>query len=282
MGNSSYSIENRNLRSAKMGYTSADFNDIFTQNKKHKVHELMDSKGITFRESRDSAEHPNSIPIIIALDVTGSMGHIPHHLIKEGLPNLVGGIIQNGIPDPQILFLAIGDHEVDSAPLQVGQFESGDEELDMWLTRTYVEGGGGGNGGESYGLAHYFASHYCHTDHWDKRVQKGILITIGDEPNLKNYPSRVFKEISNNGDIPTYTDVELVNKAKEKWNVFHIIPGREARSGTKDYWNELLGDNSIWVDSYTEIPQLIKDLVLNNNSTLQNNNKSSDNIKISL
>jgi hypothetical protein len=45
-----------------------------------------------------------SIPIIVALDVTGSMGRIPHDLAKVGLPNMMGGIIEHGIPRPQILF----------------------------------------------------------------------------------------------------------------------------------------------------------------------------------
>lgn len=37
------------------------------------------------RECRDSEEHPESLPIIIALDVTGSMGMVPHSLITGGL-----------------------------------------------------------------------------------------------------------------------------------------------------------------------------------------------------
>ncbi|STD12570.1 hypothetical protein [Chryseobacterium carnipullorum] len=40
----------------------------------------------------------------------------------------MGGIIQGGVPDPALLFLGIGDHECDAYSLQVGQFESGDEE----------------------------------------------------------------------------------------------------------------------------------------------------------
>lgn len=38
------------------------------------------------RECRDSEEHPETTPIIIALDVTGSMGRIPHDLVKNQLP----------------------------------------------------------------------------------------------------------------------------------------------------------------------------------------------------
>lgn len=147
MGGGSYSFESRSLRSESLGYTTKSANEIFEQNRKRMIHESMVPSKALLREARDSQAHPHSIPIVLALDVTGSMGHIPHYLVKEGLPNLMAGIIQRGVPDPQILFLPIGDHECDHYPLQVTQFESADEELDMWLTRTYIESGGGGNNG---------------------------------------------------------------------------------------------------------------------------------------
>ena len=40
-------------------------------------HPLMNPKGVRLRESRDSADHPQSLGIAFALDVTGSMGEIP-------------------------------------------------------------------------------------------------------------------------------------------------------------------------------------------------------------
>ena len=87
-------------RARKMGYASKSAGEIFTQNAKRKAHESMNPNGITFREARDSEVHPNTVPIFLGLDVTGSMGHIPHELIKDGLPKLMGGIIQGGVPDP--------------------------------------------------------------------------------------------------------------------------------------------------------------------------------------
>ncbi|RXM51430.1 hypothetical protein BOQ60_26535, partial [Chryseobacterium sp. CH1] len=42
------------------------------------------------------------------------MGHIPHELIREGLPKLMGGIIQSGVPESCTAFSwGIGDHEMD-------------------------------------------------------------------------------------------------------------------------------------------------------------------------
>ena len=261
MGGASYSFSNRELRSHSLGYKTKGRDDIFEQNKKRRIHEQMDPQGVVIRESRDSENHPLSIPIIIALDLTGSMGHIPHELVKEGLPKIMSGIIQHGIPDPQVLFLGVGDHECDKAPLQISQFESGDEELDMWLTRTYIESGGGANAGESYGLAHYFAATHCVTDNWEKRNQKGLLFTIGDEPNLKSYPSTALKEITGNGDVATFTDKQILEKAQEKWEVYHIMPGKETR-GARDYWKDLLGQNLIWVDKSEMVADAIRDIVI--------------------
>jgi len=263
MGYSSYSTSNAEYtRAAKSTLTnSIDVN--FKQNVERKAHESMKSQGIEVRESRDSAAHPLSFPIIIGLDLTGSMQEIPQNLIQVGLPKLISSIIQGGIQSPSLLFLGVGDHECDDEPLQVAQFESGDEELDMWLHRTYLEGGGGGNSGESYSLAHYFAAKHTATDHWDKRGQKGVLITIGDEPNLKTYPSAAMKEVMGNGDIGSYSDTRLLLDAQDRWEVYHINPkGGNTWRNTKGYWVQFLGENYIETGDYKNIPDIIRDIVL--------------------
>lgn len=147
MGSSTYSYSDRTFRAKSAGYYDKPADDVFTQSKKREIHESMDTKKITLRECRDSEAHPFTVPIVLTLDVTGSMHDIPKDLIKDGLPTMMSGMIQNGVKDASLLFLAVGDHECDNAPLQVGQFESGDSELDLWLTRTWLEGGGGANAG---------------------------------------------------------------------------------------------------------------------------------------
>lgn len=220
----------------------------------------MNPNGVDIRESRDSKEHPDSVPVIIALDVTGSMGHIPHHLVKEGLPHIVQTIIDEGIKHPQILFLGIGDHTCDRAPLQVGQFESSDELLDKWLTDLYLEGGGGGNDGESYLLAWYFADKFTSTDHWDKRQKKGIIFTIGDEPTLHSLPVAAQKSIMGPGQYKAITSAELLKSVGERYDVFHlhILQGHNGRrQEVKDGWKELLGDNALHVQNQDQIPEVI-------------------------
>ncbi len=262
MGGTRYNLDDRILRAKAAGYSSKTINDIFTQNKEKRVHESMNPNGVLFREARDSGVHPFSFPIILALDVTGSMGHIPHELVKEGLPKLMGGIIEEGLPDAALLFMGIGDHECDAYPLQVGQFESGDKELDMWLTRTYIESGGGGNAGESYLLAWYFAAFHTKTDAYEKRGQKGLLLTIGDEPNLKTLPASAIKEIIGNGQ-QSYSDLELLAEAQKRYEVYHVsVPHSHRAAMAEIGWKEILGQNCISVTDYKNIPDVIKSIVI--------------------
>jgi len=263
MGGGTYSLESRSVRAKTLGYLTKSADEIFEQNKKKKIHESMEPAKALLRESRDSETHPNSVPIIIALDVTGSMRKIPYALIKEGLPKMVGNMIQKGVSDPAILFLGIGDHENDKAPLQVGQFESGDPELDLWLTRTWLEGGGGGNEGESYSLAWYFAANHTVTDSLEKRGQKGFLFTIGDEPCLKTLPKRAIEEIMGEPVQSNFTDVQLLNAAQKKFEVFHLhmMQGSGGYSSL-GYWEDLLGQRCLQVDNYDNVGEIISDTVV--------------------
>ncbi len=266
MGNSSYSIGDRQTRATTMNYASASRDSLFKQNVERKIHESMNPKGILFRECMDSEAHPHAIPIQLYLDVTGSMGHIPHEMIKNGLPTLMGSLIQNGVNDAALMFGAIGDHECDSYPLQVAQFESGDAELDMWLTRSYLEGGGGGNAGESYLLAWYFAANHVKTDAFDKRKQKGFVFTIGDEPCLKNLPVSAVKGIMVDTAVgqANYTREDLLAAAQKENHVYHIHINHGSR-GFDPAWKEMLGDNLIQISDHTTISKVISDIILSHN-----------------
>jgi hypothetical protein len=260
MGMGAYSIDDRAIRAEKLGYTSKPASAIFS----HELSNAMNPNGVMLRESRDSEEHPNTVSIILALDVTGSMGSIPHFLVKEGLPNIMGNIIQRGIKDPQLLFLAVGDHECDRCPLQVGQFESSDELLDKWLTDVYLEGGGGGNAGESYLLAWYFAGFHTVLDSFEKRQQKGFLFTIGDEPTLSEIPAKALEKIMGKGQHKSYPASVLLDKARERYHVYHLHI-KETSAGsqktTQDGWKQLMGDNLILVDKHNEIAKIIPEIV---------------------
>lgn len=272
MGNTSYSSSDRETRSFTDGYRTKSVNQIFKQNVERRIHKDMDPKGVIFRESCDSETHPFTIPIQLYLDVTGSMGHIPHEMIKDGLPTLMGSLIQNGVKDAALMFGCIGDHECDQYPLQVAQFESGDAELDMWLTRSYLEGGGGGNAGESYLEAWYFAANHVKTDAYDKRKAKGFVFTIGDEPCLKNLPLSAIKSLM--GDSAkgqgSFTREELLAAAQIQNHVYHIHLNHGGR-GCDPVWKEMLGQNLIEISDYKTVSKVISDIILSHSDILKTN-----------
>lgn len=256
------SIRKTKLYSKGIDVDSMSRDQIF---KSRSLNSAMNPYGVQLRESRDSVEHPESLAIIFGLDVTGSMMQVPHFLVKEGLPHIMGKLIQKGIEHPQVLFVAIGDHECDNAPLQIGQFESGDDQLDQWLTDVYLEGGGGGNAGESYLLAWYFAGYHTSIDCFEKRGTKGFLITIGDEPCLKTLPQRSLKGIMGDGQYEDFKHFDLLSKAQEKYDVYHINvtqTGKGRLKETQDSWSQLLADRFINVDRQEDIADVISDLII--------------------
>lgn len=264
MGCGIYSSTAREMRAVENGYYSKSSREIFTE---RSLNSEMSPYGLDVRESRDSAEHPDSFPIIIALDVTGSMGSIPTYLVKKGLPAIMDKIINAGIKDPQVLFLGIGDHECDSTPLQVGQFESSDDLLDHWLTKVYIEGGGGGNDGESYLLAWDIAAKHTSTDAWDKRKKKGLCVTIGDEKTLKSVPLSDMRKLygpEHAGQAAADADT-LFETASEKWECFHInltstYSGK--RDSVQSFWKQLCGDHCVIVDDKEKVADVIADLAI--------------------
>ena len=219
---------------------------LFTQ---RSCHPLMDPRGVGLRESRDSAQHPNSLAIAFALDVTGSMGAVPERLARHDLPGLMKRLGDFGVPDPQVLFMAVGDAFDDRAPLQVGQFESTAELMDQWLTWTWLEGGGGGGDRESYDLALYFAARHLDLDCHRKRGQRGYLFLTGDEKPYSHVSRKAVKQWLGDElevDLPLASVVEEVQHAFEP---FFLIPDLERRVECERAWRDLLGDHVVCLES---------------------------------
>lgn len=256
MGYGGYSFE------AHQAITTAR-RDVPTQQvfRQRDVHPLMRPQGIKVRESRDSTGHPRSIGIVLALDVTGSMGEIPERLAKEELPNLMRMLGDHGIADPQVLFMAIGDAFHDRAPLQVGQFESTAELMDQWLTWTWLEGQGGTPGHESYELALYFAGRHLELDCLRLRNQRGYLFITGDEkpyPQLSRTAVRTVLEDELEEDLPLAVVVEEASRAVEP---FFLIPDLDRRAGCERAWRDLLGDRVICMESPKDTTACIAGIV---------------------
>ncbi|MEM6528453.1 MAG: hypothetical protein AAF653_09165 [Chloroflexota bacterium] len=213
-----------------------------------KPHPTMDPHGVTFRESRDSAEHPTSNAIAVLFDVTGSMRKVPVELQKY-LPQLLGLLLyKDYIPSPQILFGAIGDAYSDRVPLQVGQFES-DNRMDEHLQNTVLEGGGGGTGHESYEMALYFMARHTSIDCYEKRRKKGYLFVIGDEKAYTTIKrDQVQQHIGDGMEDDIMLLEDLIPQVKEKYHVYHIIPtvtSHGRNPAMYDFWKEYLGEQHV-------------------------------------
>ena len=260
MGGGPSSFDNASARSTS--YRTQSREQIFSN---RGLDPLMNIKG-KVRESCDSEEHPKSYPIIIGLDVTGSMGQVPENLIKEAFPEIMKAVIEKGVEHAQVCFVGIGDHYSDDAPIQVGQFETSDELTEKWLKAIYIEGGGGGNNGESYQLAWYFAAYHTKIDSYEKRGIKGTLITIGDEPCHGAIQGSVLKQLFGEGEGEMLTSV-LFKEVQKKWDVYHINVNDYAneRYGSDRRWRELIGgDRMIQSESMEskEIGQIISSLII--------------------
>ena len=229
--------------------------------------EAYDPKLITMRESCDSDNNPNATPIILASDVTGSMGHIAHKLMKDGINTVITEIYdRKPVTDPHIMVMAIGDARCDNAPLQATQFEAdiclADQVRDLW-----IEGYGGGNGGESYSGAHLFAAMKCNIDAAKKRNQKGFLFTIGDEPchdgMTRDQASR-FLGINLEADVMAQEAVAL---AQRYWEVFHIVLVNEGycshdrRQEVLDNWHEILPERTISLENLDALAETIVSII---------------------
>jgi hypothetical protein len=217
--------------------------------------------GQNIRESRDNAEHPQSTPIAVFFDETGSMGQVPRQL-QADLAKLFGLLVDQGMcADPQIMMGAYGDAEIDSVPLQAGQFES-DNRVDEALNNLFLEGGGGGNGHEHSAFAWYFVANHTDTDNFNKRGKKGYLFTIGDE-TTGTIPRQAIQQFAGGNTETDVTPKQALAMANEKWNVFHIVIDNWAAKdqGSIAHYTNLLGGNCIVVENINEIAETIATII---------------------
>jgi hypothetical protein len=217
---------------------------------------------ILVRESRDSADNPNSTPIILAADVTASMGMISHNLMQTGLNTLAKEIYdRKPVSDPHIMVMAIGDAKTDSAPAQATQFEA-DISLADQVRELWIESGGGGNGGESYSLAHYFAAAKTVSDSWEKRRKKGYLFTIGDEPIHDGLTAAEVEKVFGISPQGNMSAQDCVDMAMKTYEVFHIVLKNEGDARYNlptvlDRWQKIIGQRVILLDDYTKLAEVV-------------------------
>ena len=226
------------------------------------INKDLDPYGVKMRESCDSEEHPNSNAVIIGLDVTGSMGYLAEEIAKNALNTLITEMYDNkSIIDPQLMIAAIGDSYCDRSPLQVSQFES-DIRIAEQLQQIYFESGGGGNGGESYSLLYYFAARHTSIDCMNKRNQKGVLFTIGDECCHDFIPADHIKKVFGDEESGPVKFEDIFNEVSKMYEVYHIVIGDDGNyHDSKNNWRKKIGERAIIIDDRSDvnrIPQIIE------------------------
>lgn len=232
-----------------------------------KAHESLDpakrnASGRLLRESRDSVEHPNSVPIVVGFDATGSMGGIPR-IAQKNLTKLFQLILDKKyVTDPQIAITSYGDAYTDRVPLQLSQFES-DNRIDTNLDNLFLEGGGGGNGGETQGLLWYFLANHVVTDAYEKRGKRGYLFIIADEVSLDITAKQVMDTLGISADEVRSEDLTVdgvVRHLKEQWDTYIILEDNWSakRQGSRAFYTRLFGaDHIIDAEGYENIAELI-------------------------
>lgn len=224
---------------------------------------LLDPFNVT-RECCDSADHPSTFPVILALDVTGSMGQAAVEVAKQ--LNVIMTDLYDQNPDVQFMIMGIGDFAYDKCPLQVSQFEA-DIRIAEQLDKLYFEFGGGGNYFESYTAAWYFALHHTRLDAW-KRGKKGIIITMGDERLNPYIPARggsvsLTGVTGDNvqGDIETD---DLFADVAEKYHIYHLnVDHRKGfdGDGIRRSWLSILDEEHFRTVTVNGIAQAIVEIV---------------------
>lgn len=243
--------------------TTDSLADTFTSSKQafvaRRIDEAMNPKNVV-RECCDTEEHPNTIPIILALDVTGSMGSTAIEVQKKLNPIMVQ--IYDRVKDAEIMVMAIGDLAYDDSPIQLSQFES-DIRIAENLDKIYFENGGGGNDYESYTAAWYMGLKHCKLDCW-KRGKKGLIITMGDEPINPYLPANPLNSATGDTNQDDVETPKLFKAASEKFDIYHIaVESRSYPDQTREAesFKKILGSQNVMISSVSKISDKIISIV---------------------
>ncbi|MBT5023569.1 hypothetical protein HOK51_05550 [Candidatus Woesearchaeota archaeon] len=187
-------------------------------------------------------------PLVIACDVTGSMGDWPATMFSK-LPYLeLEGKEYLG-EDMEICFAAVGDAYTDKYPLQVRPFTSGTD-LKKRLQQLIIEGNGGGQMKESYELPALYFANNCEMPN----AINPVFIYIGDE-GLYDFVNKAHAKDW------AYTKVDgrknsktVIEELMSKFSVYLIRKpyqnGWSDNIGAKDrqiyqQWSNILGEERI-------------------------------------
>jgi len=232
------------------------------------------------RECCDSDEHPETIPVILALDVTGSMGQTAVEVAKK--LGVIMTKLYEQVKDIEFLIMGIGDLSYDRYPIQASQFES-DIRIAEQLDKIFFEFGGGGNNYESYTSAWYFGARHTKLDCW-KRGKKGIIITIGDEqlnPYLPLHGIRSGLNPALGDDLQANVETkDIFEEVSEKYEVYHIdVAHRSHRYDIEDIhssFKRVLPEGHYKSVALNDVANVITEIILESTKGIGNTDVKSE------
>lgn len=177
-------------------------------------------------------------PLVVAVDVTGSMAHWPFEIFDR-LPLLSNTLTQYR-PDLEVSFAAIGDAGCDRWPLQVTRFAQG-YDLEEELKALYGEGGGGDEP-ESYGLFAAFMATHAPTP---KAEGKPFLIVFGDAHMHELVPKSQVAHLLGDRAQRDLKAQDLWRSVCERWNVWFLRRAGKPGDSIDKQWGAAIGSQHI-------------------------------------
>ena len=230
MGRGSYSAADWNrLKNSKGISASSTADDIFSGNS---VNEKYLPQFINVRESRDSEDSPESTPIIIGFDSTGSMGYLAAEIAKNSLNRTATMILEKRpVTDPHIMCAAFTQPSSSTMypAMQVTQFEADIRVVEQLLEFKL-------SGGNPY-------SYETDAPYWGVHVGVGKVIQLNESSELDVY-GKFFHNHRNSVsfDAGGHYDLDAVNSdvlrlgtryvmKREKWNFYGGLAYEQEFSG---------------------------------------------------
>lgn len=244
MGYGSYRASDwAKLKNSRGISNSSSAGDIFADEFK----DVYDPRFIEKRESRDSDDSPESTPIILGFDVTGSMGFLAAEIAKNSLNKTITEIYdKQPVTNPHVMCAAFTEpfRVPKAGALQVTQFEADIRVVEQLLD---LKVRFGGNTYSYDDLVWYFASRHTEIDCYNKRGKKGFIFCIGDEVcGFQNGDRLSAAEIraTFNDEIPVDQHIalkELYDETSRKYEIFHIVTHMKYRDGKPfSSWDEFM------------------------------------------
>lgn len=191
-------------------------------------------------DPRKKVSTKSANPLMIAVDVTGSMASWPFEIFDR-LPLLYNTLSQYR-DDLEICFAAIGDAAVDDWPLQVTSFASGFD-LEQLLGSLYGEGGGG-DAPESYGLFAQWVNTHVEIP---RLKEPPFLIVFGDVSMHAKTPKEQIRHYLGDKVSRDVDAIKAWQQASKTWNTWFLRrPTGKSGDQVDKQWGKAIGEQKVF------------------------------------